>query len=500
MNPPPPSSDDPRAGTIDKHGRFGSWRPQRLIGSGGMADVYFATDPSGGRAALKVIRPHGLTPHRRRLFQRECDLLTQLDHPNIVRLLEHGQTADRLWLALQYVAGTSASNLRASRPELLTPPTIATIAVQIASALDYAHSRSVVHRDVKPSNVLVTIAPDGAVARAVLSDFGIAKAVGLGDSTYTDAITGTLGYAAPELLRSLPPVPASDQYSLACTVFTLFTGRAPYVADSIAAQVRAQLVTDPPRASRLADVPRAVDDVLVQAMAKNPADRYPSCGAFAAALADAAGVEHEAAPDVDNRPARDLYDDTIPPDHEHASSANLHRAAIIGGGAAVLAAVAAAVALILWNGATNGTSGGDDDARAVAANQLCQTVWTAAQAATDPPFIGVARVKTEPADNSRVGRGCEFPASVPGVDGMQTLVIGYSAERPNDVSSGPANRRLDIYYSGEGTGSTRTCLVGYRSEVGYLNLLGHDDSEDCVHLTTALARLEELKLTRPAPS
>lgn len=259
------------------------------LGRGGMGTVYLARHPRLPRnVALKLLaRDHVADQDSLRRFEREAELIAALDHPGIVTVFDRGSVDGHPWLTMRYVEGTDASRLRA---EDLPLPRAARIVADIAGALDYAHRRNVLHRDIKPANILLTV--ESGAERALLSDFGIALP---GNSTThrtaTGTINATLAYASPEQLTGAPLDGRADQYSLACTLFRLLTGRTPFVADDAVALIAGHLQLDPPAPSTYRrDVPRALDEVIGRALAKRPDDRFPSCTEFAAAVAAAIEV------------------------------------------------------------------------------------------------------------------------------------------------------------------------------------------------------------------
>ncbi|GAD84018.1 serine/threonine protein kinase [Nocardia asteroides NBRC 15531] len=259
------------------------------LGRGGMGTVYLARHPRLPRnVALKLLaRDHVADQDSLRRFEREAELIAALDHPGIVTVFDRGSVDGHPWLTMRYVEGTDASRLRA---EDLPLPRAARIVADIAGALDYAHRRNVLHRDIKPANILLTV--ESGAERALLSDFGIALP---GNSTThrtaTGTINATLAYASPEQLTGAPLDGRADQYSLACTLFRLLTGRTPFVADDAVALIAGHLQLDPPAPSTYRrDVPRALDEVIGRALAKRPDERFPSCAEFAAAVAAAIAV------------------------------------------------------------------------------------------------------------------------------------------------------------------------------------------------------------------
>ena len=262
------------------------YRIERRLGAGGMGAVYLAADPNLPRYdALKVLSAElSGNPDFRARFHREAEVAARLDHPNIVSVYARGETADhQLWIAMQFVDGTDAE--AAQRTGTMTPARAVHIIGEVAKALDYAHAHAVVHRDVKPANFLLS-GPPGPAERVLLGDFGIARALDDVRLTATGSVLATVAFAAPEVLSGAAFDDRADIYSLGCALFTLLTGALPFVATNglAAAVIMAHLHEPPPRATaRIPGLPRALDDVIAVAMAKDPAARFPSAGALAEA-------------------------------------------------------------------------------------------------------------------------------------------------------------------------------------------------------------------------
>jgi predicted Ser/Thr protein kinase len=269
--------------------RVAGYRIEQRIGRGGMGEVYRARDTALDRpVALKLLRVELRADERfRERMLRESRLAAALDHPNVVPIYEAGEAHDRLFIAMRYVEGADLRTLL-RREGRLDPPRAIRIAAQVADALDVAHERGLVHRDVKASNVLV--AHPGQREHCYLADFGLTQSAS--DTGPTDGqFMGTVDYVAPEQIRGDELDGRADQYALGCLVFELLTGTLPFTPASDVAVVFAHLQEPPPRAtSRNADLPAAVDAVLQRALAKDPGERYDSCRAFVDATAAALGV------------------------------------------------------------------------------------------------------------------------------------------------------------------------------------------------------------------
>lgn len=281
---------------------FADYRIDRLLGEGGMGVVYAARHPRLPRTtALKLLnRELHSDPAIRVRFEREADLVAQLEHPNIVTIYDRGIEAGHPWISMQYIDGVDATRLG-----IIALDAAIVIVENIAAALDHAHSRGIVHRDVKPANVLLTLT-GAAIDRVFLTDFGIARLrEDTSHITRTGTFTATIAYAAPEQLTGTPITAATDQYALACTLFKLLTGSAPFDAPHPGDVIRGHLQLDPPPlGSRRHGLPPALDGVLATALAKRPEHRFPTCGDFARAVRAAAGdpthvaAEQVAAPTI----------------------------------------------------------------------------------------------------------------------------------------------------------------------------------------------------------
>ncbi|WP_327141868.1 serine/threonine-protein kinase [Nocardia sp. NBC_01327] len=269
---------------------FAGFVVERELGRGGMGSVYLARHPRLPRkTALKLLNQEMFSDTEiRARFIREADLVAQLDHPNIVTVYDRGTEDEQLWISMQYVDGVNASTVKAGT---LPPLRAAQIISETAKALDYAHGRGVLHRDVKPANILLARSSSkaGGGERVYLTDFGIARLRDdTGHLTQTGTVTATLAYASPEQLTGSVIDGRSDQYALACTLFQLLTGVVPFEGASPAAVIRGHLQLPPPPATPLrTELPRTIDPVLARALAKRPQDRYRSCAEFAAAVEQA---------------------------------------------------------------------------------------------------------------------------------------------------------------------------------------------------------------------
>ena len=278
---------------------FAGYTIVRRLGSGGMGEVYLAQHPRlPRRDALKVL-PTSLTADQeyRQRFSREADLAAELWHPHIVGIHDRGEFEGQLWLSMDYVEGTDAAELLRSRyPSGMPKAEAFQIVAAVADALDYAHLRGLLHRDVKPANILLTEG-DPRGRRILLADFGIAREIGdISGLTATNMVVGTTGYSAPEQLMGSDIDGRADQYALGCTAFQLLTGAAPYQNSNAAVVISQHLSAPPPQIGERRGDLAELNGVITRVLAKSPADRYPSCSDLATALTGqpAAGVARTA--------------------------------------------------------------------------------------------------------------------------------------------------------------------------------------------------------------
>ena len=269
--------------------RVAGYLLEKLVGVGGTAAVFRARDERLGRVvALKLLTGDETV---RRRFAREARAVAAVDHPHIIPVYEAGEAGGVLFIAMRFVAGDDL-RVVVGREGSLRPRRAAAFISPVASALDAAHSAGLVHRDVKPANMLVDVGP-GRPEHVYLSDFGLARGMlSLGGPTMAGQFLGTPDYAAPEQVSGRPVDGRADQYALACVAYTLLAGSRPFEREEPMAVLYAHLSVPPPRVTSVRpDLPGAVDQVLARGLAKAPEDRYGSCGAFADALREALGVE-----------------------------------------------------------------------------------------------------------------------------------------------------------------------------------------------------------------
>jgi len=264
---------DPRIGS-----ELAGYRIERLLGRGGMSVVYLAEDLRLKRkVALKLLAPELAADERfRERFLRESELAASLDHPNVIPIYEAGEAEGVLYIAMRFVEGTDLKTLL-EREGKLEPRRALALVGQVAEALDTAHEHGLVHRDVKPGNVL--LASLGGREHCYLSDFGLTKATSSDSGlTETGQFVGTADYVAPEQIDRRPLDGRADVYALGCVLFECLTGEPRYKSDRLMATLWSHLNASPPRASeRNAELPAGLDPVLARALAKDPADRYATC-------------------------------------------------------------------------------------------------------------------------------------------------------------------------------------------------------------------------------
>jgi serine/threonine-protein kinase len=272
----PPQAAEPQLGE-----RLGPYRLEAVLGEGGMGIVYRAVqEPDGRVVALKVLRSElSGDPTYRRRFSRECRIASTIAHRHLVPVVGAGESDGRPYLASEYVEGrTLAELLAADGP--LPPAAVVRLAAEIATGLDTLHGERLVHRDVKPSNIIVSTA-----GTAYLTDFGVARSAAATVLTTPGHVVGTLEYLAPEVIRGSTAAPAADVYSLGCVVYECLVGAPPHTGRTFVEVTLAILEADPadPCASR-PELPPQLCDVVLQALAKHPAERPPTATAYALML------------------------------------------------------------------------------------------------------------------------------------------------------------------------------------------------------------------------
>jgi YVTN family beta-propeller protein len=392
------------------------YRIESVAGQGGMGVVYRATQLGLGRpVALKLIATelaHDVSFRQR--FQRESQIAASIDHPNVIPVYEAGESDGSLFLAMRYVDGTDLGAL-VGREGRLAPERAVRIVAQIAAALDAAHRRALVHRDVKPANVLLAAEDE----HVYLTDFGLTKrTTSAAALTRTGMFVGTLDYCAPEQIRGEPADGRADVYALGCVLFRCLTGEAPYERDSDVAKMYAHLNDPIPTVTALApDVAATLDGVLAKALAKEPDERYSTAGELAQGALSALGASPMPAvaapvtpppPSVAGPAPASVAPATPPPppsapsaapaatDDEPLPWAQRHRVAVGGTLAAVFAIALVAVAL-----SAAGVIGGSEDSGGRAAKQVAATPTPTATATPTPE----AQTQPKAVASVKVGKG-----------------------------------------------------------------------------------------------
>jgi serine/threonine-protein kinase len=327
---------------------FGGYRIEALAGRGGMGLVYRARQSRPDRVvAIKVISPqYSDDPDFRRRFERESNMAAQIEHPNVLPVYEVGEEEGRLFIAMRFVEGTDLGALR-RRLGRLTPPEAARIVAQVAGALDAAHERGLVHRDVKPSNLL--LAGGQPSNHVYLTDFGVTKRQADSHAmTTTGAVIGTLDYIAPEQLQGRRIDGRADVYALGCVLYELLAGTVPFERDTDVAKMFAHVSDEAlPLHQAAPGLSPTLSAVVAKAMVKEPADRYQSAGEFAAAV-------NAAVADTSSPAATTVRAESTPRAAAVATKASARasgkRPWMALGGLAAIALVAAIVVLVVSGG------------------------------------------------------------------------------------------------------------------------------------------------------
>lgn len=338
---------------------FAGYRILRMLGSGGMGEVYLAQHPRLPRHDALKILPSQVSADEefRRRFEREADLASALWHPHIVGVHDRGEADGQLWISMDYVEGLDASRFLAkSYPSGMPVDEAVEIVTAVASALDYAHKQGLVHRDVKPANIMLTHpANDGGEQRILLTDFGIARNVGdISGLTATNMTVGTVAYAAPEQLMGEDLDGRADQYALAATAYHLITGTQLFPHSNPAVVISRHLNATPPALADSRPDLAGLDPVFAIALAKSPGDRFPRCSDFAQALVE----QHPVSPVTATKPATvpsklistpSRPSDAEAPPKRPAKKAPGWQVGAVSAVAVVLVVVVATLAFRLWD-------------------------------------------------------------------------------------------------------------------------------------------------------
>ncbi|HYJ23242.1 MAG TPA: serine/threonine-protein kinase [Solirubrobacterales bacterium] len=361
---------------VERHGwselsdgdEFAGYRIERRLGRGGMGILYLAVEPGlDRRVALKLIAPEAATEEVfSRRFAEESRIAASIEHPNVVPIYAAGAESGVPFIAMRYVAGSDL-NQRIAREGRLAPEQAVALIAQVADGLDAIHAAGLVHRDVKPANVLLS-GGDGA-DHAYITDFGVARNVATQSGlTQTGRFVGTLDYVAPEQISGAALDARVDVYALGCLLFKLLTGEVPFPREGEAARLYAHLHDPPPAPSLYApEVSMALDDVVARAMSKQPEDRYPSAGDLGRAALAAVSGARVSVPErtVATGAAATETAETrrLPPSAERPPSAGGSRSAgrkRLWIAAGLLAAVAIFIAAVAVAGPGGGDGGGGE--------------------------------------------------------------------------------------------------------------------------------------------
>lgn len=343
---------------------FAGYRIERSLGRGGMGVLYLAIEPGlERRVALKLIAPEAAADEVfARRFAEESKIAASIEHPNVVPIYAAGEEDGVPFIAMRYVSGSDLGR-RLSREGRLEPAVAAQLIAQVGNGLDAIHAAGLVHRDVKPANVLLSSA--GGEDHAYITDFGVARNVATESGlTQTGRFVGTLDYVAPEQISGGGVDARADVYALGCLLFKLLTGDVPYPRDGDAARLYAHLNDPPPAPSLHATaVPMSLDDVAIRAMSKQPDDRYPSAGDLGRAAVAALSGSHPDLPErtvatgaAATRTAETIVPAAEPTDPETAATRRIEpggrrrRGPMVGGGIAAAAALVVAAVLAFGGG------------------------------------------------------------------------------------------------------------------------------------------------------
>jgi hypothetical protein len=363
----------PRWTELSDGDEFAGYRIESRLGRGGMGILYLALEPGlERRVALKLIAPEAAADDVfARRFAEESRIAASIEHPNVVPIYAAGDEAGVPWIAMRYVAGSDLQRRIAREGRLESAEAVALIA-QIGNGLDAIHAAGLVHRDVKPANVLLSGEP--GAEHAYITDFGVARNVATRSGlTQTGRFVGTLDYVAPEQISGEPLDARVDVYALGCLLYKLLTGEVPFPREGEAARLYAHLHDPPPAPSLYAPtVPMALDEVVIRAMSKLPDDRHPSAGDLGRAAQAALSGGAIAIPERTVATGAAATRETRSPDPRprEAETAKLpdepaprsRRPLLIGAGVMALVLVAAIAALFAGGGGDGGSAGGDTNA------------------------------------------------------------------------------------------------------------------------------------------
>ncbi|HWM63737.1 MAG TPA: serine/threonine-protein kinase [Solirubrobacterales bacterium] len=372
---------------------FAGYRIEQALGRGGMGVLYLAVEPGlERRVALKLIAPEAAADEVfSRRFAEESRIAASIEHPNVVPIYAAGEERGVPFIAMRYVSGSDLGK-RLVREGRLEPATAAALIAQVGNGLDAIHAAGLVHRDVKPANVL--LGGGSGDEHAYITDFGVARNVSTESGlTQTGRFVGTLDYVAPEQISGGEVDARADVYALGCLLFKLLTGEVPFPKDGEAARLYAHL-NDPPPAPSLyvPEVSMALDDVVIRAMSKSPGDRYPSAGDLGRAAVAALSGEHPTLPERTVATGAAATKESVqpePPTEPLPPDKSTSRRPLL-----LAAGLAAVVAIVIAAIAIGGGGGGADPQTSTAVNPANPS---SGGGVGDANGAGGGNAKTEPA-------------------------------------------------------------------------------------------------------
>jgi serine/threonine protein kinase len=385
---------------------FGQYQLQEVLGRGGMGQVFRAYDTATHRVvALKVLPPHlAEDAEFQERFRREARIAASLSDPHVVPIHGYGEIDGQLYVDMRLIEGRDLVRFIAENGGRLSAAQAVAVIEQVAAALDSAHQVELVHRDVKPSNILVAAARDFVY----LIDFGIARATADTAMTNTWVTMGTLAYMAPERFRGTTD-PRADVYSLACVLYECLTGRRPYPGDTLEEQLTGHLHTPPPRPSTTApEVPAAFDAVIARGMAKDLHERYQSTVELASAAKEALTGPADAlasSPPPSSHASPQPAPDSPPQPQQRQAGSSRRRLilGVVGGSVVALAAAAGLVVALVTNSHTpaKNSAGSSSPTRVRPSRPPMSTGSVASNVPPLPAFAAPASL----------GANCQYPPS-----------------------------------------------------------------------------------------
>ena len=432
----------------------------RSLGAGGMGEVYLAQHPRlPRRDALKLLSASVCCESEyRERFNREADIAATLWHPHIVEVHDRGDVDGQLWISMDYVEGTDAGRLLAERhPDGMPPDEVVRIVTAVADALDYAHQKGLLHRDVKPANILMAN-HDAEDQRIMLADFGIARRIGESSTlTGTNMTVGTVAYSAPEQLKGEEIDGRADQYALAATAFQLLTGTPPFQHSNLAVVISKHLTADPPHIGSRRPELSSLGPVFDRALAKSPKDRYDRCTDFARALAHHIGTEERQR----SADATMVAIPTTGPRHARLE-ANPRRRILLAVAVALVVIALAAVGFVLFDRSPEHTA----EAKPHPSSAPSTPAQATPGAVTLPVVVVGANCATLGAAGITEGGAPAYCAHLPTTNGTIWSLYPGEISSPT-VTAGPN----DEVYPSETEGPVLVCM----EQTGQSRLSCHDD-------------------------